>query len=105
MFDWLKNKWNEFINWTESLFADLVEFLTDLPKKAFEGILDALASLIEAIPVPEFIQTNGLQTAVSALPESVQYCLFQSGMAPALAVLSLGFAFRMTRKLLTLFQW
>lgn len=105
MFDWLKKKWNDFITWTESLFNDLIEFLTDLPKKAFEGILDALAALIEAIPVPEFVQTGGLQSAVSALPESIQYCLFQSGMAQALAVLSLGFAFRMTRKLLTLFQW
>jgi hypothetical protein len=105
MFDWFKERWNDLVAWVNSLFADLVQFLTDLPKMAFHGVLDALATVIESIPVPSFVETNGLQDVVSVLPESVQYLLAQSGMAQGLAVLGLGLAFRLSRKLFTLFQW
>jgi hypothetical protein len=105
MTEWLSGWWNTVVAWVSDLWTDLTEFFSDLPKEILEGILDALASLIESIPVPALVQNNSLGDAFSALPSSVQYFLGQSGLVQALAIVASGFAFRMTRKLLTLFQW
>lgn len=105
MISWLTGWWTEFKNWMQGLWDDFVEFLTDLPKIVLEGILDAVATVIEAIPVPEFLQTGGLSAVMAALPDSIQYFLLMSYFAQSLAIIGLAFSFRMARKLVTLFQW
>lgn len=105
MIAWFTGWWNEVMNWISGLWSDLVEFLTDLPMIVLQGVLDAIATVIESIPVPEFLQTGGLFAVVGALPDSIQYLLMMSYFAQALSIVGLGFTFRMTRKLVTLFQW
>jgi hypothetical protein len=105
MIQWLEQWWASVKQWIEHLWTDLTEFLSDLPKNILEGILDGLATVIESIPVPEIVTNYSLGDAFIALPDSVQYFLAQSGMIEAFGILSAGFAFRMVRKLMTLFQW
>lgn len=87
-----------------TLWANVVAFFTELPLKVLSGVLGAVASLIEAIPVPDFL-SGGLQSFLSAVDPSVLYFLAQSGFPEAVALLGSGFAFRMVRKAATLGQW
>lgn len=92
------------IEWLKSLFTDLTEFLGDLPVKILKGLLDAIAGLIELIPVPDFI-TNGLQTVVSGFPPTLLWMMDQTGIPEALAIYGAGVSARLLRKVFTLFQW
>jgi hypothetical protein len=105
MIQWLEEWWASVKAWITELWTDFTEFLADLPKDILEGLLDALAALIESIPVPDLVQNNSLGDTFALLPSGVQYFLGQSGMVEATAIIASGFAFRMTRKLITLFQW
>lgn len=98
----------DLINWllnaVQGFFSDLVEFLTDLPKKILEAVLNAIAMVFESIPVPQFID-SGLQFLVNGVDPSILYFLQRSDFPEALAIIGAGFAFRLTRKLFTLGQW
>jgi hypothetical protein len=45
--------------WLEDVLAWLKELLLYIPLKVLQGVLDAAASLIEAIPVPSFMANLG----------------------------------------------
>ena len=105
MITWLQNWWAEFLQTIADYWQNVQDFLLDIPKLIFEGVLGALASVIEALPVPDFVQTNGLAVAVGALGNDIQYLLAVSGFAVGLGILGSGFAFRLLRKAVTLFQW
>lgn len=101
MFDWVNDIWDWFVQ----LFYALKDFLTDLPLIALGHFLDAVATLIEAIPVPAFADGVTLGSILSNLPSGVLYFLSQSGLNEGFAILSGAFVFRMIRKAITLFQW
>lgn len=56
-------------------FAKLTQWLLDaflyIPKKLWELLLDAFATVIEAIPVPEFINTAG--NAFGSIPPNILF--------------------------------
>lgn len=95
---------DSIIAWMKGLFTDLVEFITDLPLIILDGLLSALAAVIEVIPMPDFM-TGGLQTVVDSLPSSVLWLMANAGLGAALGIIAAGVAFRMLRKVATLFQW
>lgn len=105
MFEYLESLYNDFITWMTGLWENFVEFLEYLPVQLLDLLLSAFAALIEAIPVPDFVQNNGLQTAINSLSPDIIYFLSMSGLDNAMFVLSAGFAFRLLRKFVTLFQW
>lgn len=104
MFDWVADWFNDFKNWVSGIWDDFVEFLHDLPVDIFESLLDGIASVLESIPVPDFIQ-GGLGQLLAGIDPSILYFINRSGFAEALSLLGAGFAFRMVRKLVTLGQW
>lgn len=95
---------DSIIAWLKGLFNDLVEFITELPLLILDGILSALASIIEAIPMPDFM-TGGLQEVVDVLPSSVLWLMANAGIGAALGIIAAGVGFRLLRKVVTLFQW
>lgn len=95
---------DSIIAWMKGLFKDLVEFITDLPLMILDGILSALAAIIGAIPMPDFM-TGGLQTVVDSLPSSVLWLMANAGIGAALGIIAAGVGFRLLRKVVTLFQW
>lgn len=64
MWDWLKDIINDFAEW-------LLDVILWVPKKVFELLLDALAAIIEAIPVPDWL--SGAGGLFSSIPASVMY--------------------------------
>lgn len=81
--------WQDFGEW-------LVELLLWVPRKVFEMLLDGLASVIEAIPVPDFM--SGLQGWVSGLSPAIAYfggpLQFQAGMSFVLSAWVIRFVIR-----------
>lgn len=98
----------EFTAWLLSLvkevFTSLWTFVQDAFIAAFGLVVKAFVSLIVAIPVPGFIQ-GGLGQLWGGLDPGISYALTQSGVPAALALVGAGYAFRMLRKFVTLFQW
>jgi len=59
------------IEFLENILEWFVELLLWIPHKLFELVLDALAAIIEAIPVPSFMEDLG--SLVGGLDSSIAY--------------------------------
>lgn len=98
----------EFTTWLFSLVVDVFDaawtFLSDAFINIIGLVANAFATLIAAIPVPSFI-SGGLGQSWAGMDSGVLYVVTQCGVPEALAVIGAGYAFRLTRKFLTLFQW
>lgn len=101
------------------MLNDLTQWLADLVKRAFGALFDlvndaavsivtaflhALAALIASIPVPDFLSA-GLASLWAGLSPGIVYLASAAGVPQALALIGSGFAFRLLRKVFTLFQW
>ncbi|MDL2337076.1 MAG: hypothetical protein QFE16_04465 [Pseudomonadota bacterium] len=87
-----------------AVFIALWDFVTDICIGVFDLFLSALATLIAAVPLPDFV-TTGLSGMFAGLGNDILFIVSHSGLAAALALIGTGFAFRLTRKIFTLFQW
>lgn len=98
----------EFTAWLSSLvvgwFTALWDFVVDAAIGLFDLLLQAVGALLAAIPLPAFL-TDGLGSLWNALPPGMVWLLSQAGVPAAFAMLGTGFAFRLLRKVFTLFQW
>lgn len=96
--DWLQEQ-------VQAIWDAFVEFIGDTLLNAVEMLLALFATLIEAIPMPEFVSQYGLGALLANLPPGVQWFLVQMKIPQGLAILAAGIAFRLLRKLITLGQW
>lgn len=98
----------EFTAWLLSLvakiFTALWSFIVDAFVNAVELLVNAIVGLLSLIPVPEFMQL-GLQTIFVQLDSGVAYMVSASGLPIGLGLIGTGYAFRLVRKVATLFQW
>lgn len=88
----------------KAAFAAIFQLLEDIAVAVFTAFLDAIGTLLAAIPVPDFM-SGGLSAFWVNLPGGILYILTATGAPQALAIIGAGFAFRMARKVFTLFQW
>lgn len=99
---------NEFTTWLAALvkgwFVALWDFVADAAVAIFAAFLHAFGALLAAIPLPDFL-TNGLAVFWNALPPGMLYLASAAGVPQALGLIGAGFAFRLLRKVVTLFQW
>lgn len=66
--EWL---WNKLVTYFNELIDWLYQLLLWIPKTIFAEIMDALASVIEAIPVPGFVLTAG--DAFQGIPSTILF--------------------------------
>lgn len=91
---------NDALAWIAKLFLGILEWLLELvawvPKKIWELLLDALASAIEAIPVPDFVASAG--NWFGGIPSTViyfgQFFAVAEGLAMIMSALVLRFVLR-----------
>lgn len=95
--DWL-------FNLAKAWFLAAWDFVTDLLIGFFDLVVTAFVSLISAVPVPAWLQ-SGLGSTWGGMDSGVLYIATQCGVPAALGIIGAGYAFRLTRKFLTLFQW
>jgi len=98
----------EFAKWYLQLVKDFWvaawDFVTDAFINLLELIFQAVASLIALIPVPSFM-TGGLGSAMGGISGDVWYFASNFRLGECLAILGAAVVFRLTRKVVTLFQW
>jgi hypothetical protein len=98
----------EFTSWLVGLvtkfFSALWSFVVDAFVNAVEMVANAVVGLLSLIPVPEFMH-QGLQTLYAQLDPGIAYLVSAAGLPTALGIIGTGYAFRLVRKVATLFQW
>lgn len=98
---------SEFANWLLGLLKDLLkalwDFITDILIEVLDLILVAVLALIAAIPAPAFVANFG--ATLAGIDAGVWFFASHFRLAECFAVLGAGFAFRLARKAMTLFQW
>jgi hypothetical protein len=102
---WLDDLTNWMRDQVERVWNAFVEFIGDAIVQLFATLLDLCATLIEAIPVPDFIANYSLGQFFSALPPEILWGVGQFNIGEAFAMIGAGYAFRLLRKLFTLGQW
>lgn len=93
-----------FAETATNIWNAIVQFFTDLGVIILDGFLGAIASLIETIPVPAFID-GGMSAYLLAIDPGLLYFIGRSGLPQAFALLGAGLTFRLTRKIVTLGRW
>ncbi|TCV97742.1 hypothetical protein EC912_101759 [Luteibacter rhizovicinus] len=88
-----------------SFFSGIVALLKDMLVLFFGAVLALFAVIVEAIPVPDFIKTYSMGALLSAAGPDVGYFLNVLRIGQSLSIIGAAYAFRLLRKLLTLFQW
>jgi hypothetical protein len=87
------------------VFKGLWDFVKDQAISILEGMLEAVVALVSLIPAPEFLTQYSLGSLMADFPPYVWYFVGNLKLTEAFAILASGFAFRMTRKAITLGQW
>ena len=104
LFAWLQN----FVSWIYStilgVLAWLFGLISDVLLILFDAVLQGVAALIVAIPVPDFL-AHGLSGLFGGLPGSVLFFLGVFQVPAGLAMIGAAVGFRLLRKVATLFQW
>lgn len=99
----------DFANWlfglVEDAFSALWDLLGDAAVWVFDEFFTALAALLAAIPVPDFLTVYTLNGILSGVHPMVGYFATGLHIPEGIAILGSAIAFRLVRKALTLFQW
>jgi hypothetical protein len=99
----------DFTNWLLQAIHDVWDaftvFLGDLVLIWFETQLSIVVAAVQLIPVPGFFQTYSLATLLGPAGPTIGWIMSTFRIGEGLSVIAAGYAFRLLRKFLTLFQW
>lgn len=93
------------LDFYKGLWDDFVEYFDDLPIRILKGILEAVASVIESIAPPDFLQNYQLGDVLAPTMPYIGYFLAQSGISQGMTLIVSAVIFRVMRKLLTFGKW
>lgn len=93
--DWL-------FNLVEGAFLALVDWIHDAFVWGFDSVLDAIASGVEAVPVPDWLAAYSLGTLFAQLHPMIGYFVLGLGIPECLAVIAAAFTLRKVRKPLSI---
>ncbi|WP_022959307.1 DUF2523 family protein [Spongiibacter tropicus] len=94
--------WDAVSQWIVDAFAAVWAFFTDLPKIVLQGILNGIASILETIPVPDFVANF---SPADYIHSDIAWFLAMSGVDTALGIIGGALLFRFLRRILTLGIW
>lgn len=95
---WLAYAFNVF-------FAAIAQFFKDLVTYVLAAVLGVVALAIASIPVPDWIANNSMGNLLGQAGPIAGFFMVKLQIPAALALIGAGYAFRLLRKFLTLFQW
>lgn len=106
----MKTGWlDDITDWLREQFEKLFGFLVDLAKDAilwfFEKALELSATIIEKIPVPEFLENLGIGSMLQQAGPVVAWAVTTFKLAEAFALIGGAYAFRLVRKVMTMGRW
>ena len=80
------------INWFADVFERFTNWIMEFVKWVFQNILDALAAIIEAIPVPDFV--SNASNLFSQIPGEVAYFLHFFAIPQGITMILSAYALR-----------
>ncbi len=87
---------DSIINWLKETLVSLLDWLLEIilwaPKKLWSLLLDGLASVIEALPVPDFVASAG--SFFGNIPPGVIYFFQFFAIGEGLAMIALALVLR-----------
>jgi len=106
MDNWFSNLTAWLVDFIKGIFLALLDFIHDAALWVFDGILQAVAGVIAAVPVPSFL-SSGINVAsnFAGFGSYPLFVLSQLNLSACFTVLAAGISFRLLRKAATLFQW
>ena len=104
LIDWLAELWQDFITWCYDIILFILDAFMWLALQLLEKGLEGFRFIFSTIDPPAFIQ-SGIGQFTSLVSPDVGYLLGATGFDSALGIIGVGYTFRLTRKVLTLFQW
>lgn len=102
---WLTDLTNWLVEQIQRIWDAVTEFFGDLIVASIEAVLDLFATIVEAIPVPDFIGNYSIGGLLSNVGSDLMWIMGAFRIGEGIALLGAGYAFRLMRKLLTLGQW
>lgn len=104
LLDWLAEQWQGFIDWCYEIILFVINAFMWLVLQTFERMLEGFRFIFAMIDPPQFIQ-GGISQFTAGISSDIGYFLGATGFDAALGIIGIGYTFRLTRKVLTLFQW
>jgi hypothetical protein len=102
---WLSRITGWFAYAFQVFFAAIAQFFKDLVTYVLAAVLGLVAMAIAAIPVPDWIANNSMGNLLGQAGPVAGFFMAKLQIPAALALIGAGYAFRLLRKFLTLFQW
>lgn len=102
---WLEDLTNWFKDAIEETWSSLVDLVHDFILWNVENCMQMWLIALNAIPVPDFLLQYNLGTMLQSAGPTVGWLLNTFRIPEALLIIGAGWAFRLTRKALTLGQW
>ncbi|WP_199030583.1 DUF2523 family protein [Ralstonia sp. ASV6] len=109
MFDAVINAISAFAKWLDDIFVAIFVAIWQITEDLFIDALDLLLQgfsyVLSYLPTPTFLTGVSLQTLFGSLGGDVLYFFGVFNIGQGISLLGAAFAFRMARKVVTLFQW
>jgi hypothetical protein len=102
---WLTRLTDWFKDTFLTIFHAFQAFVHDQIIGCVHTCLDVALTVINAIPVPDFISSYSLGSLLSQTGPTMGWIMVTFKVPEAFGLLAAGWIFRLTRKLLTLGQW
>ena len=93
---------DNILEWLGNFYDSIIAFIGDLPLLFLQMILEAVAFIFAAIPLPSFLTDYSLSSYIDS---NITYLLIQSSFPESLAVIRSAIAFKILRRVLTLGIW
>lgn len=88
-----------------AVFVAIWALLQDVVIELLDLFLIGVSAVLGTLPAPAFLSTVSLQQLFGQLGGDVLFFLGVFNIGQGIALLGAGFAFRLARKVVTLFQW
>lgn len=102
---WLDDITEWLADLARKFWKAIEEFFGDLLVTAIEAVLEVVTLAIDAIPVPDFISSNTICALLGNAGPEVAWAMSTFKIGEGLTLIGAGYAFRLLRKFVTLFQW
>ena len=109
MFDAVINALSALAKWLNdafvAVFVALWQITEDLMIDGLDLFLQGVSAVLSALPTPTFLNGVSLQSLFGQLGSDMLFFFGQFRIGDAIALVGAAFAFRIARKVVTLFQW
>lgn len=109
MFDAVINALSALAQWLDKVFVAIFLALWSITEDLFIDSLDlflqGFSAVLGTLPAPSFLGSFSLQSLFNSMGGDILFFFGVFNIGQGIGLLGAGFAFRMARKVVTLFQW